>query len=118
MKTLFCQAADLKQRGDGDSNGNLNFESEVANCIRSHLPTKNDIINTKMNKYINLIDDHIKEPNSKYITITLHESDNIYEYRKEILERLIKFYGDIEITSKEFKEDMFYFDIKIKLNKS
>ena len=110
---IICKILPIRKVFGGDSNGCLNFESEVANFIRSHLPTKNDIITYKMNKYINLIDNHIKDPNVKYFTITLHESDNIYEYRKEILEKLIKFYDNIEITSKEFKEDMFYFDIKL-----
>tara|TARA_B110000858_G_C17532238_1_gene349746 strand:- start:251 stop:373 length:123 start_codon:yes stop_codon:yes gene_type:complete len=37
---------------------------------------------------------------------------------KSELYKLIKFYGDIEITSKEYKEDMFYFDLKLVSNKS
>jgi len=113
---IICKMLPIRKVFGGDSNGSLNFESEVANFIRSHLPTKNDIINYKMNLYTTLI--NFEDPIAEYFTITLHEVDNIYEYRKEILEKLIKFYDNIEITSKEYKEDMFYFDIKLKWNKS
>lgn len=115
---IICKMLPIRKVFGGDSNGSLNFESEVANFIRSHLPTKNDIINYKMNLYTTLIGDHFEDPHAECITITLHEVDNIYEYRKEILEKLIKFYDNIEITSKEFKEDMFYFDIKLVSYKS
>ena len=69
-----------------------------------------------MIKFINLLSylNHICD-DCKKLTLTLHESSNTYEYRKIILNKLKnnlnELFDSYEITTKEFKEDMYYFDI-------